>query len=113
MWLRNSKWAMTGFLTVASLLLTTSSLLSAGMVDAVAKSEPTRVESMARVEKPASGSGTFTCWQYGKQIFQSRDVRRRDSEEGSNPSLVLAAGSKSIRLMDFKNGLCILEDPND
>ncbi len=98
---------------VAGLLMSVSSILSAGIVDAVAKTEPTRVESMARIEKPASTTGTFTCWQEGKQIFQSRGVENRKAEEESYPSLVLAAGKRSIRLMDFKNGLCILEDPNE
>lgn len=78
----------------------------AGISDLAQKTEPTRVESMARIPKKPSSASTFTCWQEGRQIFQTKSVRHAEMKQAS---IELAAGDRAISLMDMKNGFCIYE----
>ncbi len=71
--------------------------------------EPTKVNSMARVPKDDASTGTFSCYQEGRLIFQTKNLGHSTKASGSEANMVLADKGKSISLMDFKNGLCIFE----
>ena len=89
-------------------VLSVTPVVYSGLKDDAKRTEPTKVHTMARIpKKSAKPAGTLTCWQEGRQIFQSNHISRTPSPE--NATLELATGGKSIKLMDFKNGLCILE----
>ncbi len=78
----------------------------AGISDLAQKTEPTKVESMARIAKPTVESNTFTCWQEGRQIYQAKGVV---SSNVTQSTIELAAKDRAISLMDMKNGFCIFE----
>ncbi len=78
----------------------------AGISDLAKKTEPTQVESMARIPKKAEAFSTFTCWQEGRQIFQTRGIK---SSNVGQSTIELDAGGRAISLMDMKNGFCIFE----
>lgn len=101
-------------LAPALLLLVVAPASNAGITELAAKTEPTRVESMARIPKKTTpaNTNTFSCWQEGRLIFQAKGVKDSGQDNGSKPSLVMSGTNKSIKLMDFKNGLCIFEQVN-
>lgn len=84
----------------------------AGITDLAVKTQPTKVESMARIPKDMSSDNKFSCWQDGRLIFQAKGMRATAATNGDKPTLLMAGASKSIELMDFKNGLCIFERAN-
>ncbi len=85
----------------------------AGIKEVTMKTEPTKVPTMARVDKDSANSGTFSCYQEGRLIFQSKNLGNSTKTKGDEASLVLMDKRKSISLMDFKNGLCIFEQAHD
>lgn len=88
---------------------TVSPLVNSGINETVVKSEPTKVQSMARIPKKTSRNSTLSCWQEGRLIFQSKHIQPGTKKSDNKSDLILGANGKSIHLIDFKNGLCILE----
>ncbi len=99
-------------LAPALVLLVAAPAGYAGMTDLTKKTEPTKIETMARVPKDMSAENKFSCWQDGRLIFQAKGMKTTAVANGGKPSLLMAGSSKSIELMDFKNGLCIFERAN-
>lgn len=81
----------------------------AGITDLAKTTEPTKIETMARIPKDMSAGNKFSCWQDGRLIFQAKGMKTTVAADGEKPTLMMAGVGKSIELMDFKNGLCIFE----
>lgn len=92
---------------VALCAVSVAPVVYSGLKDDAKRTEPTKVHSMARIPKKTKHAGTLSCWQEGRLIFQSKHISRTPAPEKA--TLELATSGKSIKLMDFKNGLCILE----
>ncbi|MFK7967466.1 MAG: hypothetical protein AB8C46_26180 [Burkholderiaceae bacterium] len=99
-------------LAPALVLLVAAPAGHTGITDLAKKTEPTKIETMARIPKDMSSENKFSCWQDGRLIFQAKGMKTTAIAEGDKPSLLMAGASKSIELMDFKNGLCIFERAN-
>ena len=70
------------------------------------KSKPTKVKSMARIPDKVAGS-VFKCWQEGRLIYQ-----RSGMDVGSQKlpgATKIKAGSKTLQVLDLKQGVCILD----
>ena len=94
----------------AALLVAAAPLVNSGIKADVKNTEPTKVQSMARIVKQKPQTSTLRCWQEGRLIFQSKSIS--GSSDPAKAAVALAAKGKSIQLMDFRNGLCILEQVN-
>lgn len=74
-----------------------------------AKTRPAPVESMARIPDNAPKS-VLKCWQEGRLIFESSGVTMAEGASGA-PAMKGANG-RTVRLLDLRQGLCILETTN-
>jgi len=70
------------------------------------KTEPTKIESMARIPKKGPAN-TFKCWQEGRLIFQRTNlVIKKQKLPGA---ATIKANGNTVQVLDLKQGVCILD----
>jgi hypothetical protein len=71
-----------------------------------AKTQPTKIESMARVAKKGPAN-TFKCWQEGRLIFQRTNLEI--AKQKLPGAATIKANGTTVQVLDLKQGVCILD----
>ncbi len=82
----------------------------------VERTRPTAVESMAKIPVD-DARPTVRCWQYGRLVYEASNVQLvRDAGGDGNgaaadgpPTAAPAKGQRRVRVLDLRQGLCIID----
>lgn len=108
---RLGRWPTIGKVKVAALAAAASTAAVAGLLDdgLPARSDTAGVPAPAVTEPAKATSYQLRCWQYGRLIFEERNLGAPPSGSRVALSMASASGDSAVQVFDMGNTTCLVQ----